>query len=86
MTALYLAFGFLTGSIPFGVLLARGLGTGIRFEPPTVEALYLAIRRGVAMFRDPVTFAKLRRAAMARDSSWTASAHQYVQLYRSLRT
>ena len=24
------------------------------------------------------------RAAMSRDSSWTASAHQYVQLYRSL--
>lgn len=70
---------------PGDIDLARGLGTGIRFEPPTVEALYLAIRRGVALFRDPVTFAKLRRAAMARDSSWTASAHQYVQLYRSLR-
>jgi glycogen synthase len=29
-------------------------------------------------------FATIRRAAMARDSSWTASAQQYVQLYRSL--
>jgi glycogen synthase len=30
--------------------------------------------------------ATVRDAAMARDSSWTASANEYVQLYRSLRT
>jgi len=26
----------------------------------------------------------VRQAAMARDSSWAASAQQYIQLYRSL--
>ena len=66
--------------------LARGGGTGIRFETPTAEALGSAIARGIRLFRDRAAFAKLRRAAMMRDSSWTASAQQYAQLYRSLRT
>ena len=65
--------------------LAIGGGTGIRFETPTGDALASAIARGVRLFRDAPAFTQLRRAAMARDSSWTASAQQYVQLYRSLR-
>ncbi|MGN6111056.1 MAG: glycogen synthase GlgA [Kofleriaceae bacterium] len=65
--------------------LAQGLGTGFRFDTPTPSALLAAIRRAVALYRDRVAFASLQRAAMARDSSWTSSAHEYVQLYRSLR-
>jgi glycogen synthase len=38
----------------------------------------------VKLFRDDGVLATVRRAAMTRDSSWTASAQQYVQLYRSL--
>jgi len=64
--------------------LAAGHGTGFRFEPATPEALLGALERSVAMFRRPEAFAAIRRAAMSRDSSWTASATQYVQLYRSL--
>jgi starch synthase len=63
----------------------RGTPTGIRFEAGTPAALHAALARAVAMYRDPVTFASLQRSAMARDSSWTAPAHEYVQLYRSLR-
>jgi starch synthase len=66
--------------------LARGHGTGIRFDAPNGAALVLAIQRAVRLYRDPKALANLRGAAMSRDSSWTASAHQYVQLYRSLRT
>jgi starch synthase len=65
--------------------LARGRGTGIRFDRATPEALLGAIRRAVALYRDPVAMASLRRAAMSRDSSWAASAYEYIQLYRSLR-
>jgi len=65
--------------------LASGKGTGIRFDHPTPEDLAAAIARGVALFRDRTAFAHLRDAAMARDSSWMAPAHDYVQLYRSLR-
>lgn len=64
--------------------LARGRGTGIRFAPATPLALALALDRGARLFRDQATLTTIRRAAMARDSSWTASAQQYVQLYRSL--
>jgi starch synthase len=65
--------------------LARGHGTGFRFEPASAPKLLAALERAVRMFRDRAAFATLRDAAMARDSSWTASAHEYVQLYRSLR-
>jgi starch synthase len=58
--------------------------TGIRFEPATAPALLAAFERATRLFHDPIAFAAVQRAAMARDSSWTASAHQYVQLYRSL--
>ena len=66
--------------------LARGRGTGIRFETPSASSLLAALERAVKLFRDRAAFANVRAAAMARDSSWTASAQQYVQLYRSLRT
>ncbi|HTL37098.1 MAG TPA: glycogen synthase GlgA [Kofleriaceae bacterium] len=65
--------------------LARGHGTGFRFEATTPAALLASLERAVALFRKPAAFAAIRRAAMSRDSSWTASAHQYVQIYRSLR-
>jgi starch synthase len=64
--------------------LALGRGTGIRFAPATPLALALALDRAVKLFRDPTVVTAIRRAAMARDSSWTAAAQQYVQLYRSL--
>ena len=40
------------------------------------------------MFRDaPAAFAAVRAAGMRRDSSWDASAREYVQVYRAaLRT
>jgi starch synthase len=59
--------------------------TGLRFDAPTAAALHRAIARAVALFHDPVTFQSLQRGAMARDSSWTGPAHEYAQLYRSVR-
>ena len=64
--------------------LARGLGTGVQFEPPSAPALLAALERAVRIVRDPDAARRVRRAAMARDSSWQASAREYVQLYRSL--
>jgi starch synthase len=61
-------------------------GTGIRFDLPTVLPFLHAIERAIAIVRDLPQCAAVRRAAMARDSSWTASALQYVKLYRSLRS
>ena len=54
--------------------------------PATALALADALERAIARCSAiPPRCAHVRRAAMARDSSWTASAQQYVQLYRSLR-
>jgi starch synthase len=64
--------------------LALGRGTGIRFTPITALAFARALDRATKLFREPNVLATVRRAAMARDSSWMASAQQYVQLYRSL--
>jgi glycogen synthase len=44
-----------------------------------------ALERAVGLLRVPATRAILRRAAMLRDSSWTASALEYVRLYQSVR-
>jgi starch synthase len=59
-------------------------GTGIQFHAATSDALVAALERGVALVRDAKKLAATRRAAMARDSSWTASAREYAELYRSL--
>ncbi len=65
--------------------LRAGKGTGLRFDQATPEVLAHAIWRGVQLFGERGAFASLRDRAMARDSSWMASAQEYVQLYRSLR-
>lgn len=63
----------------------RGRPTGIRFDDATSGALYVAISRAVALYRNPAAFAALQRGAMARDSSWAVPAQEYVQVYRSLQ-
>ncbi len=64
--------------------LARGGGTGVRFAPAAALPFALGLVRAAQLFRDPAARAAVVRAAMGRDSSWTASALEYVQLYRSL--
>ncbi len=64
--------------------LADGEGTGFRFEYVDAPGLRWALDRAARMYRDrPTGFAAVRRAAMARDSSWDASAREYVQIYRA---
>lgn len=59
--------------------------TGLKLHSVSAPALLDAIGRAVALYRDRVAYASRQRAAMARDSSWLASANEYVALYRSLR-
>jgi len=69
---------------PGDAALAAGDGTGLRFWPVTAVALAAALRRAVALRgRDPAGWARLRRTAMARDSSWSASARAYLDVYRA---
>jgi starch synthase len=70
---------------PGDVELARGRGTGVRFEHATASSLASGLERAARLYRDPNARVAVRRGAMSRDSSWAASASQYVQLYKSLR-
>jgi starch synthase len=62
----------------------RDPGTGIRFEDITAHGLLAAVERAVDLIRAPSALARTRQTAMSRDSSWAASALQYLQLYRSI--
>jgi starch synthase len=59
-------------------------GTGFVFDSPTPESLVAALSRAREVLVDPVRLAAMRSAGMARDFSWTASARQYIELYRRL--
>lgn len=59
--------------------------TGVQFASADAGSLRAALARAVALYGDADAFSSLQRNAMARDSSWDASALAYVQLYRSLR-
>jgi starch synthase len=64
--------------------LAAGKGTGFAFEYVDAPGLQWALERAARMFRErPQAFAAVRRAGMMRDSSWNASAREYVQIYRA---
>ena len=65
--------------------LAHGDGTGITFASATAPALLDAIARAISLFHDRSAFAALRGSALSRDSSWTVSARDYLELYDSLR-
>lgn len=57
--------------------------TGFRFEHADEAGLAWALGRALAEYRDaPVTFARRRRAAMERDSSWGPAAAQTVAEYQ----
>ena len=62
--------------------LAAGTASGFSFALPTVPALLDAIVRALLVYRDRATWTQLQKNAMARDVSWSASAAQYVQVYR----
>jgi starch synthase len=64
--------------------LGRGLGTGIRLTAASTASLLGALERAVDLYRDPAALAATRASAMMRDWSWTASARQYVEVYRSI--
>jgi starch synthase len=64
--------------------LARGTATGTVFEDATAAALAGAIRRGVALYRDPPRWRRLMRQGMMQDFGWRAAAARYLALYRGL--
>lgn len=70
---------------PGDAALARGEGTGFRFEHPTVEGLHWALARAVRMYRErPEGWRAIMQAGMRQDFSWARSAASYLELYDHL--
>jgi starch synthase len=70
---------------PGDAALARGEGTGFRFEHPTVEGLHWALARAVRMYRErPEGWRAIMQAGMRQDFSWARSAASYLELYGHL--
>jgi starch synthase len=54
------------------------------FTDYTPSALLAAVRRALELYKDRARWQGLQRAGMAVDSSWDASAREYVKVYRGL--
>ena len=64
--------------------LNAGVATGVQFLPVDAPGLIHAIRRAARLYRQPGTWAAMRRAGMSADVSWDRSAGLYADLYASL--
>jgi starch synthase len=58
--------------------------TGFLFERVESKALADAVRRALAVWREPVRWRQMQLAAMRRDFSWSAAARRYADLYSRL--
>jgi starch synthase len=68
-----------------GEALAAGRATGFVFDAPTPDALADAVERALALYARPEAWRRLMLTGMAQDFSWSASAWEYVTLYRAAR-
>ncbi len=59
-------------------------GWGILFTEYSSGALVSAVERATELYGDMDKMYRARRAAMAYDSSWSASAKRYIDMYRSI--
>lgn len=59
-------------------------GTGFLFGPPSGEAMAGALRRALEAYSDKRRWPHLQKRGMKQDFSWTNSAVQYLDVYRSL--
>lgn len=59
-----------------------GHGTGFVFLEKTPEALQGTVQRALDVYEDRKTWRAIQMRGMESDFSWTASATQYVDLYR----
>ena len=58
--------------------------TGVHFKDATPEAFDAALEQAIELYRNPTVWSRMRSNALKRDSSWEASAGDYVTLYQHL--
>ena len=59
-------------------------GSGVTFQSFNALDMLGAIRRGLAIWRNPEQRKAIMKNAMSGDYSWTASAGKYIKIYESL--
>jgi starch synthase len=60
----------------------RGRGTGFTFANHTADACQDALSRALEVYRKRAAWRRMQKRGMAMDFSWSASAKEYVKLYR----
>lgn len=61
-----------------------GAATGVQFSDISAEGLLDAVRRTVALYRQPAAWRRIQQAGMRADVGWQTSATEYASLYRRL--
>jgi starch synthase len=59
----------------------NGSATGFTFQDANGSALLDCVDRALAAYAQPLVWRRIQRQAMMHDSSWMASAQQYLSLY-----
>ena len=62
--------------------LRAGVATGFQFADISVDGVLHALRRAVALYRQPLAWRRLQTSGMAADVGWQVSAGEYAALYR----
>ncbi|MDQ6998805.1 MAG: glycogen synthase GlgA [Mariprofundus sp.] len=62
----------------------KSKATGVHFIDATPEAFDVAVEQAIELYRNPAVWARIRCNGLKRDSSWEASAADYVGLYQEL--
>jgi starch synthase len=64
--------------------VSKTRATGFHFIAATPKAFDVALEDALAAYKVPRTWTRIRSNALKRDSSWDASAAQYLKLYKAL--
>lgn len=66
--------------------MARGVATGVQFNPVTADALRGALTRLCDLYDDAAVWEVMQKNAMAQPVGWETSARDYATLYKGLTT
>ncbi|WP_299626215.1 glycogen synthase [uncultured Tenacibaculum sp.] len=73
-----------TGGLKDTVIDIGDSGFGICHDQASVWDICYSIKRAVELFNDTKTFRKIQKQIMKIDHSWTKSAQEYLDLYKSI--
>jgi starch synthase len=62
----------------------RNSATGVAFERADRDDMLSCVDRALALYRQPLTWRKVQRKAMAQDFGWSESVRRYIALYQEL--